>query len=108
MPAVVTPSVHVTDMACVGHVFHTIAFPKLCGITPTFVLYCECVLRVAHSRADPRQLSSKLGAVLALIRLFTRNPRSTKTATGVLSTLLCRATISTETKHLSSYACSQI
>ena len=36
MPAVVTPSVNVTDMACVGHVVYTIAFPQLCGLTPTF------------------------------------------------------------------------
>jgi hypothetical protein len=36
MPAVVTPSVQVTDMACVGHVVHTIAFPQLCVLTPTF------------------------------------------------------------------------
>jgi hypothetical protein len=42
--------------------------------------------------------------VLALIRLFTRNPRSTETVARVLSTLLCRATISTETIHLSSQA----
>jgi hypothetical protein len=36
MPAVVTPSVNVTDMACVGHVVYTIAFPQLCRLTPTF------------------------------------------------------------------------
>jgi hypothetical protein len=36
MPTVVTPSVNVTDMACVGHVVYTIAFPQLCGLTPTF------------------------------------------------------------------------
>jgi hypothetical protein len=36
MPAVVTPSVNVTDMACVGHVVYNIAFPQLCGLTPTF------------------------------------------------------------------------
>ena len=36
MPAVVTPSVNVTDMACVGHVVYTIAFPQLRGLTPTF------------------------------------------------------------------------
>eukprot|EP01049_Picozoa_sp_SAG25_P000389 SAG25_NODE_14_length_24446_cov_22.033678_4_plen_163_part_00 len=36
MPAVVTPSVNVTGMACVGHVVYTIAFPQLCGLTPTF------------------------------------------------------------------------
>jgi hypothetical protein len=36
MPAVVTPSVQVTNMACVGHVVHTIAFPQLCVLTPTF------------------------------------------------------------------------
>ena len=36
MLAVVTPSVNVTDMACVGHVVYTIAFPQLCGLTPTF------------------------------------------------------------------------
>jgi hypothetical protein len=37
MPAVVTPSVHVhvTDMASVGHVVHTIGLPQSCGITPT-------------------------------------------------------------------------
>ena len=36
MLAVVTPSVNVTDMACVGHVVYTITFPQLCGLTPTF------------------------------------------------------------------------
>ena len=53
MPAAVTPSVHVTDMACVGRFGHTITLPQSCGLTPTIAwLYIH--MSVTRSDVTPR------------------------------------------------------